>query len=236
MIFVLGLDMASIPIKEQTMETIISKIETAIDQVEPLRSRGDVKSICAALDSIKSLFKDISDSETRLQHFIIVWALREPPLIESYMHLLASNPSFSIQHLLDELEASTKKPKYEYLPKRLIGKHKPSALKKWDVADLSKSLTLKPNHKTLVKLAKKLPGVGAYSSEHFARTYYFAFNMPHPSSEFVVMGAGASKAKYDAMRKVGVNNIDELNQHLRAGCFINAGELSYYLCMGKVEF
>ena len=50
------------------------------------------------------------------------------------------------------------------------------------------------------------------------------------------MGAGASKAKYDAMRKVGVNNIDELNQHLRAGCFINAGELSYYLCMGKVEF
>ena len=74
------------------METIISKIETAIDQIEPLRSRGDVKSICAALDSIKSLFKDISDSETRLQHFIIVWALREPPLIESYMHLLASNP------------------------------------------------------------------------------------------------------------------------------------------------
>ena len=79
MIFVLGLDMASIPIKEQTMEIIISKIETAIDQVEPLRSRGDVKSICAAVDSIKSLFKDISDSETRLQHFIIVWALREPP-------------------------------------------------------------------------------------------------------------------------------------------------------------
>ena len=183
MIFVLGLDMASIPIKEQTMETIISKIETAIDQVEPLRSRGDVKSICAAVDSIKSLFKDISDSETRLQHFIIVWALREPPLIESYMHLLASNPSFSIQHLLDELEASTKKPKYAYLPKRLIGKHKPSALKKWDVADLSKSLTLKPNHKTLVKLAKKLPGVGAYSSEHFARTYYFAFNMPHPKKK-----------------------------------------------------
>ena len=138
--------------------------------------------------------------------------------------------------ILDELEASTKKPKYKYLPKRLIGKHKPSALKQWEIYDVAKSLTLKPNHKTLVKLLRGLKGIGVYSSEHFARTYYLAFKLPHQSREFVVMGAGASKAKYDVMRKVGLHDLDVINHHLGAGYNIDAGELSYYLCMGKVEF
>ncbi len=75
-----------------------------------------------------------------------------------------------------------------------------------------------------------------YSSKHFARTYYLAFKLPHQSRDFVVMGAGASKAKYDVMREVGLHDLDEINRHLGAGYNIDAGELSYYLCMGKVEF
>ena len=75
-----------------------------------------------------------------------------------------------------------------------------------------------------------------YSSKHFARTYYLAFKLPHQSRDFVVMGAGASKAKYDVMREVGLHDLDVINHHLGAGYNIDAGELSYYLCMGKVEF
>ena len=218
------------------MEAIINKIKNTIDQVEPLSSRGDVESICAAVNTIKTILGDKSDPEILLQHFIIVWGLREPPLIESYLNLLATRFDDSIPMILDELEASTKKPKYKYLPKRLIGKHKPSALKQWEIYDVAKSLTLKPNHKTLVKLLRGLKGVGVYSSEHFARTYYLAFKLPHQSREFVIMGAGASKAKYDVMRKVGLHDLDVINHHLGAGYNIDAGELSYYLCMGKVEF
>ena len=75
-----------------------------------------------------------------------------------------------------------------------------------------------------------------YSSKHFARTYYLAFKLPHQSRYFVVMGAGASKAKFYVMREVGLHDLDEINRHLGAGYNIDAGELSYYLCTVKVEF
>ena len=54
----------------------------------------------------------------------------------------------------------------------------------------------------------------------------------HPSNKFVIMGKGSSNVVYDNLRKMGIKNMADLNRGLEIP--IDAGELSYYLCMASL--
>jgi hypothetical protein len=135
----------------------------------------------------------------------------------------------------------------------LIGRHKPEAiLRNWQGED-SETLTklaralLKcfghpshaehgqpsiAEHEQIVKITRKLTNIGQYSSEHLFRTACVVFGQKHPSNKFVIMGKGSSKVVYDNLRKVGIKNMADLNRGLEIP--IDAGELSYYLCMASL--
>ena len=169
--------------------------------------------------------------------FIYAWGMREPKLVcafyEGGFELAKITPC-----------------KYKFLPTRLVKHMKPHMLETWNVAIVRevahglKQAMETPNmhsYKRAIKCARRLPGVGLYSSEHLYRTCCIMNNIKHPSNTFVKMGSGANHTKYDTLRSFGIFDIPTLNQKLfywdphfyDRTVYMDAGELAYILCMMK---
>ena len=77
--------------------------------------------------------------------------------------------------------------------------------------------------------AARLGGMKVYGPEHLLRTWFLMWGIEHPALHFVVMGQGASEAKYAVLRGMGlgVENIRLLVPQV-----VDAGIIAYVLCMG----
>ena len=130
----------------------------------------------------------------------------------------------------------------------MISKLKPSRIKEsWsadDVNRVAQALYLfyenpcQDQVERVIKKAKSLKGVGVYGSQHLLRSVCILADMKHPNREFIVMGEGASRKKYDRLCEMGMKNIDEVCEKLRTNGYVEAaskldsGILAYCLCMG----
>jgi hypothetical protein len=213
-------------------ENLIVALKEAIESVEFIGTRGDVVAIREAMSKIED-----EDGISRFRKFIFIWSLREPVLIKAYC-----DANFDMTKIV-ETNVS-----YAFLPKLLISKHKPSNLiNEWEneeatILELSSALfqcfghgNKEPtisDHEQIVKIAKKLPNIGDYSSEHLFRSACLAMGKKHPAIDFVIMGSGANNTQYDKLKKLGFKNMTDVNKELEN--FIDAGELSYYICMAHL--
>ena len=209
----------------------------------PFTSRGDVK----ALHRMWTVVSTTMTPVMALYTLLLAWAIREPRLVEAFHIAAESTSGSSIQKakqifmcLETVLHMNVS---YEFLPKRLVQYLKPSVLlKKWNyrhvyaiAKELHRAFVHSPivaDKKKVLQLLSDLPGVGAYSKEHFWRIACYVAKKTDPGSEFVVMGDGASKRKYATLRAIGLNCMDDVNQHLDEP--IGPGMLAYYLCMGNL--
>jgi hypothetical protein len=81
-------------------------------------------------------------------------------------------------------------------------------------------------------LAFKLQGVGKlYGCEHLLRTWFLVWDISHPSPNFVVMGGGASKAKFSRLEAMGLGSVESIRS-LLPGREVDAGVIAFILCMG----
>lgn len=211
------------------MEYIIGELKSAIDSVENIHDRGDV----VAMKNAFSMKEKVENTPEFWFKFIYVWALREPSLISAFCE-----GNYEIESVIGL------KVKYKYIPKLSIRYFKPEVLITWDkkkVINLAYSLfdCFKNNkeptladYKKTTKVASSIAGMGTYSKEHLFRSSCLITNKKHPSTEFVVMGGGASKAKYEILKKAGMMNLRDVNYNL--GTSLDAGELGYYMCMAHL--
>ena len=140
---------------------------------------------------------------------------------------------------------------YRYLPRRLVGKLNADRLRGMSKAKLravehEMHGVLEDPHspeavKKLEAAMRRLPGVGDYVCKHFTRTLLLMIDAPHPSDDFIVMGAGASKDRYRRLlHRHNIHDVSMLNgaveRHLGARAAhrrIDAAELAYLMCMSK---
>jgi hypothetical protein len=135
--------------------------------------------------------------------------------------------------------------KRQFLPARLaIFYARPSILLlKWtpgDLLDLGSKFvplltvhTRSAEHGMILVALMKLHGLGGpYASQSLFRTLIIAMGLPYKSEEFVVMGSGAGKKKYEELRAMGFRNMFEINRHLAVR--IDAGEFAFLLCAAKL--
>ena len=185
-------------------------------KAEPIHLRGDILGLKKNFDGITP-------------KFIRAHAMRETALVNAFYQ--------------GGFEAVKKvgKIKYIYLPRLLIRYMKPEAVETWTdesvqlLADKLKQAVQSgtvADYKMAIKFAKKIKGIGAYSSEHLFRSACLMVGTKHPSKSFVRMGSGAN---YSTLRKLGITNIDQLNHELtnRGYDTIDAGEIAYLICMNK---
>lgn len=194
-------------------------------QTMPIAMRGDIL-------TLKEYF-----SQKHLRKWLLAYLLREPQLVSAFF-----------ENGWEGVEAAPKK--YEYLPRRLISKLSPAklrALSKSKLRNVERGMCRVIENPTscdaitnLETAMRTLPGVGDYVCKHFTRTLLLMIDVPHPSTEFIVMGSGASNARYQILlRRHGIHNLamlhDELMYHFPTAHVgrIDASELAYLICMTK---
>lgn len=191
----------------------------------PLTLRGDIV-------ALRERF-----SKKHLRKWLLAYLLREPQLVSAFFE--------------DGWEGVMAAPKaYRYMPRRLVGKLNASRLRGLSKAKLRAveremhGVLEDPRSQTAIgKLEaamRRLPGVGDYVCKHFTRTLLLMIDAPHPSGDFIVMGAGASKGRYrHLLHRHGIHDVgmlnDALERHLGTVVAhrIDAAELAYLMCMSN---
>ena len=207
----------------------IEKLSNIIAVIDPIESRADII-------ALKTCFVSLLETQTPLLawfHFVYIWALREPVLIQQYVE-----NNYDLRALIGL------KIKYQYIPKLLVRFMKPKMLienwntiKVYELAHILNAIfaddrdVTMSEYKKITKAFSTFKGIGVYSKEHFFRTACLVKGKRHPSKDFVVMGGGASKQKYKILKELGINNVSDACKKINKD--IDAGELAYYLCMGK---
>ena len=201
------------------VKLLVAKIMTYIAS-HPISAREDVA-------CLKQCFNG------NWEQFVTAWALREPVLVRRYY---ATPSNRTVRYL--KLKGG-----YKFLPTRCVKYMKPSQIAQWSptlvrevactLQEAVESLNL-DNYYQFKRVARKVPGIGQYSTEHLFRTALLMVDKRHPCVAFVVMGTGASNRKYDTFRHHGINNLAAFNACAHALGYtqlLDGGELAYALCM-----
>jgi hypothetical protein len=214
-------------------QKIIRDLERAMIIQGRVRDRGDVV-------AVKKAFEDLGkklSGEERWRRFVYYWALREPSLIEEYVR-----NGHDLKPLVGIKATSS------HLPGLCLQYFKPEKLiQNWEnvtqqryISDLVKKLTLfergkdPPSGDEIMKSAKKIFGIGVYSTVNFFRILCLTLERPYPGDEFALMGDGADKAQFDYLKLHGFNNLTDIRRELDDSVQLDAGELSFYVCMADL--
>jgi len=221
----------------------ILKLERAREEFN-LSGRGDIVQLTAFYNFI-SVSPNWPQQNIMLC-FILAWALREPPYVIAFEAALRLQPELTVDIIFDCLE--TLIPLHcvrEFTPPMLwnFSNLKPASLMMFDrvllfstatyITSIFESEVTVAQYKKVTKEIAKLPHIGIYSKEHFFRTLCCVTHTTEPSTSFIIMGSGACKKKYDVLRRLGFNNMFDINAQL--GVPMSAGELACYLCMGDFK-
>ena len=187
--------------------------------------------------------------------FCVCWLARDPSLVEKVMSVeVAVGSDEYCGRVADVIERGGEVHQVEgtesHIPLRLRGAfRKRSNVLKWmrDFWPLAKLLEplvsegrggREREYSVAVEwVCEYVEGWGDYCAESLIRSLCLAAGVKHPSSGYVTMGAGASKAKVVRMQALGFatfQDFERARQRARGGEAMDPGELSYALCMAKL--